>query len=200
MTRNEFLDKLKKGLSGLPDEDVDRGVEFYGEMIDDRTEDGLSEEEAVADIGSVEEAISQILSEIPLTRLIKEKVKPKGKLRAWEIVLIALGSPIWLSLLIAAFAVILSVYVVIWSVIASLWAVFASLLAVALGGFIIGVAAAVKVNAFSGIAIIGAALVCAGISIFMFFGCVAATKGTAWLTKKIALGIKKCFAKKEDVK
>ena len=31
-----------------------------------------------------------------------------------------------------------------------------------------------------------------------FFGCNGATKGIAILTKKIALGIKKCFVKKED--
>ena len=40
MTKKEFLDELKKGLLGIPEEDINRSIEFYSEMIDDRIEDG----------------------------------------------------------------------------------------------------------------------------------------------------------------
>ena len=200
MTKREFLDELKKGLCGLPEEDITRSIEFYSEMIDDRIEDGRTEEEAVADIGSVKEVVSQILSEIPITKLIKEKVKKRRKLGALEIVLLVLGSPIWLSLLIAAFAVVLSLYAVIWSVVISSWAVFASLSACALGGVAAGVIFICTGKLFTGLALFAASLVCAGLAIFSFFGCTAATKGTAILTKKIVLGIKNCFVKKGEAK
>jgi hypothetical protein len=49
----------------------------------------------------------------------------------------------------------------------------------------------------SGIVLIGASLFCAGLSVFLFFGCKAATNGTVWLTKRIALGIKNLFIRKE---
>lgn len=199
MTKKEFLDELKKGLFGIPEEDITRSIEFYSEMIDDRIEDGKTEEEAVADIGTVKDAVSQILAEIPITKLIKEKVKKKRKIGALEIVLLVLGSPIWLSLLIVAFAVVLSVYVVIWSVIVSLWAVFASLAGVAVGGIFSGVIFVCNSNLLAGIAMLGASLVLAGLSIVSFFGCKAATKGILILTKKMALGIKNCFVKKEEV-
>jgi len=199
MTKKEFLDELKKGLFGIPEEDITRSIEFYSEMIDDRIEDGKTEEEAVADIGTVKDAVSQILAEIPITKLIKEKVKKKRKIGALEIVLLVLGSPIWLSLLIVAFAVVLSVYVVIWSVIVSLWAVFASLAGVAVGGIFSGVIFVCNSNLLAGIAMFGASLVLAGLSIVSFFGCKAATKGILILTKKMALGIKNCFVKKEEV-
>jgi len=179
--------------------DITRSIEFYSEMIDDRIEDGKTEEEAVADIGTVKDAVSQILAEIPITKLIKEKVKKKRKIGALEIVLLVLGSPIWLSLLIVAFAVVLSVYVVIWSVIVSLWAVFASLAGVAVGGIFSGVIFVCNSNLLAGIAMFGASLVLAGLSIVSFFGCKAATKGILILTKKMALGIKNCFVKKEEV-
>lgn len=198
MTKREFLDELKKGLLGIPEEDITRSIEFYSEMIDDRIEDGKTEEEAVAEIGTVKEAVSQILSEIPISKLIKEKVKKRRKLGALEIVLLVLGSPIWISLLAAAFAVILAVYVVIWSVIVSLWAVFASLAACVLGGITAGIIFICTGNLLMGLAMIAASLVCAGLSIFSFFGCKAATKGVLILTKKIALGIKNCFVKKEE--
>ena len=198
MTKREFLDELKKGLLGIPEEDITRSIEFYSEMIDDRIEDGKTEEEAVVEIGTVKEVVSQILSEIPISKLIKEKVKKRRKLGAFEIVLLVLGSPIWISLLAAAFAVILAVYVVIWSVIVSLWAVFASLAACALGGVVAGVIFICTGNLFSGLAMIAASLVCSGLSIFSFFGFKAATKGVLILTKKIVLGIKNCFVKKEE--
>ena len=197
MTKQEFFTELQNKLSGLPKQDVEERLAFYEEMIDDRVEEGRTEEEAIADIGSVEEISSQIISDIPLTKIAKERIKPKHRLRAWEIVLLILGSPIWLSLGVAVAAVILSLYAVLWSVIVSLWSVFVSLGASVLGGVMASIIFISTNNAFSGICLIGVVLVCAGLAIFMFFGCMAATKGILILTKKIALGIKKCFVGKE---
>ena len=199
MNKQDFIASLRASLSGLPKQDVEDRLNFYSEMIDDRIEEGLTEQEAVLAIGSVTTVSSQIIADIPLSKIAKEKIKPKRGLRAWEILLLALGSPIWLSLLIAAFAVLFSLYVSIWSVIVSLWAVFASLVACAAGVIIAGIVFIVVGHALTGVCMIGAALVCAGLSIFSFFGCKAATKGLLWLTKKLALGIKKCFVKKEEV-
>jgi len=198
MTKLKFLLSLHDRLSGLPQDDVEERLNFYSEMIEDRMEEGLSEEEAVSAVGSVDEIAVQIIADIPLIKITKEKIKPKRRLKAWEIVLLVLGSPIWLSLLIAAFAVILSLYVSLWSVIISFWAVFASLIGCAFGGIIAGLGFALGNNRLTGIAMIGAGIVCVGLAIFLFFGCRAATKGTLLLTRKIALGIKNCFVKKEE--
>jgi uncharacterized membrane protein len=200
MTRSEFLDKLKTGLAGLPDEDITRGVEFYGEMIDDRMEDGLSEDEAVAAIGSVDEAISQILSEIPLSKLVKEKVTPKRSLGALEIVLLVLGSPIWLSLLAAAAVIVLSVYVVFWSVIISLWAAVISVASVSLLGIGLLPMYLLQGNIPAGLFMGGSGLLLVGLSIFMFYGCSYATKGLLWLSKRIFLLIKFRFVRKGTAK
>lgn len=191
MNKQDFIASLRTSLSGLPKQDVEDRLNFYSEMIDDRIEEGLTEQEAVLAIGSVTTVSSQIIADIPLSKIAKEKIKPKRGLRAWEILLLALGSPIWLSLLIAAFAVVFSLYVSVWSVIISLWAVFASLVACAAGGIIAGIIFIVVGNVLTGVCMIGTALVCAGLSIFGFFGCKVATKGLLWLTKKLALGIKK---------
>ncbi len=198
MNKQEFLDCLRARLSGLPQTDVDDRLAFYGEMIDDRMEEGFSEEAAVADVGSVEEIASQIISDVPLSKIARERIKPKRRLKAWEIVLLALGSPIWLSLAIAAAAVLLSLYVVLWSLLISLLAIFVSFAACALGGVAASVLFFCQGNATSGILMIGASLVCAGLAIFLFFGCRAAIKGTVLLTRRIALWVKKLFMKKED--
>ena len=107
-------------------------------------------------------------------------------------------STVWLSLAIAAFAVILSLYIVLWSVIIAVFAVFASLGASALGVYFASVVFIISGNTLSGLAAIGAGSVCAGLAIFAFFGCRAATYGILRLTKAIALSIKKLFIKKEE--
>ena len=88
MTKQEFLVDLGLGLSCLPQEDAEERLSFYSEMIDDRIEEGLSEEEAVREMGAVDGIVSQIVAEVPLSKLVKKKIKPKRRLRAWEIVLL----------------------------------------------------------------------------------------------------------------
>ena len=53
MTKEAFLNGLKKGLKGLPNNDIEEHIAFYDEMIEDKKEDGISEEEAILQIGSI---------------------------------------------------------------------------------------------------------------------------------------------------
>ena len=168
-------------------------------MIDDKVEEGMSEEDAVAELGSAQDIASKILSEIPITRLIKERVKPKRRLSVWEIVLLVLGFPVWFPLIIALFAVIFSVYIAVWSIILSLWAVFVSFASSAIFGAVFGVLSIIRIDALKGILLIGLSIAFSGLSILMFFACLAATKGILILTKKTALFIKSSFIKKEGL-
>ena len=170
MTKKEFLEQLA---GKLPQNEREERLSFYSEMIDDRMEDGLSEEEAVASIDVAEENIPE------------EKPKSKRRLTAGEITLLVLGSPIWLSLLIAAFAVAFSLYVSLWVILISLWAVFGSMAACGVCLSLAGVGFAVGVNVPSGLAMLGCGFVCGGLSIIFFYGCHWATKGTMLLTKKL---------------
>ncbi|MBQ4648271.1 MAG: DUF1700 domain-containing protein [Clostridia bacterium] len=197
MSKQEFLAQLRKGLHGLPQDDIEERLTFYSEMIEDRMEEGLSEEEAVSAVGTVQDIVAQTVAETPLTKIAKERIKPKRRLSTTEIVLLALGSPIWLSLGIAAVAVILSLYVSLWAVIISLWSVFASFAACSVGGVLACIVFAVGGNGGSGVAMLAAGLVCAGLAIFTFYGCHATTKGALILTKKTVIWIKNCFIKKE---
>lgn len=198
MSKQEFLAALRKGLSGLPQDDIEGRLIFYGEMLDDRIEEGLSEDEAVSAIGDVGEIVRQTVADIPLAKIAKERIRPKRHLKAWEIALLALGSPIWLSLGVAAIAVIFALYVALWAVIVALWAVFGAFAVCAIVGVPACVIFAVHGSGASGLAILSAGIVCTGLSIFMFFGCKEATRGILMLTKKITIWIKNCFIKKED--
>jgi len=196
MSKQEFLARLRNGLSGLPQDDIEEHLTFYTEMIEDRKEEGLSEEEAVSAIGSVDEIVAQVVSETPLVKIAEERIKSKRWLSAGEIVLLALGSPIWLSLGIAAFAVLFSLYVSLWAVIISLWAVFASFVGCSICGVLASVVLKAGGNGVSGLAMLAAGIVCTGLAIFMFYGCKAVTGGILILTKKMVIWIKNCFRRK----
>ena len=197
MTKLNFLLSLNEKLAGLPKNEIEEHLNFYVEMIEDRIEDGMPEEEAVAAAGTVDEIAEEIIADIPLFKIAKEKIKPKRKPRALEIVLLAVGSPVWLPLAIAAAVVMLALYISLWSIIVSLWSVFASLVGCTIGGVVLSVVLLVS-GRLVGVGMIGVSLVLAGLAILSFIGCSAATKGTVLLTKKTALTIKKRFIKREE--
>ena len=198
MNKQEFLLALRGALSALPEADIRASVDYYTEIIDDRMEEGIPETEAVASLGSVVAAAEQILLDMPLPKLVKARVKPKRKLRAWEIVLIAVGSPVWFPILLALAVVVLAVYIVLWAVAVSLYAADISIGA----GFVAGVAGTVLLfvmgHPASALALLSAGIVCGGLAIFGFFGCNAAAKGIWRLGKLMWRGIKSCLIKKEE--
>ena len=202
MTKQAFIDKLAIELAALPQDivDADERLGFYSEMIDDRIESGESEEDAVAACGSIEDIISQIIAEIPLGTLVKKTIKPKRSVAWWEILLIILGSPLWITLLAALFVVVISAYAVLWSAIATLWAVDVALMGIFVGGVASSILCFCQASVPIAFAMLGMALFSAGAAIAFFFVCRIATVGTAKLTKKIAIGIKRLFIKKEDRK
>ena len=200
MLKQEFLNALREKLSGLPQADIEERLTFYGEMIDDRMEEGLSEEQAVEAIGPVDEVVSQIVAETPLTKIVKEKIRPKRSLKAWEIILIVLGFPLWFPLSIVAFVLVLVFYIVLWVLVLCLWVIELAFGACSLAGLVGGIVYIAQGNVGFGIVLIGAGLTLAGLCIFLFAGCKAATVGTARFAKVIVRGIKKLFVGKEKTK
>ncbi len=194
MLKSEFLELLKGELYGLPEEDVRGHVEFYSEMIDDRIEEGLSEEDAVAAIGPIEDIVSQIIAEIPLLSVVKERIMPKSALAAWQVALTVLLSPIIFSLAVAAASVAVSLYAALWSAMIALWVTFAALVVAAPAAIVSGLIMTF-VNGVPGVVLMCAGLVSAGLAIFAFFGCKEATRLTVVMTKRITLGIKGLFLK-----
>jgi len=196
MSKQEFLLELQNALCGLPQDDIQKSLDFYSEMIDDRIEDGLLEEDAIAQIGDIQEIAKQILTDTPITKLVKQKIKRTRRMSALEIVLLVLGSPIWLSLILSAVAVALSVYIVLWSVIISIYAVVFSLAACGVAGVAVFPIFAFKGDMAQGVFLLGCGLVCAGLAILMFMLSKYATKGIIWLSCKIWFLIKRCFVRR----
>ena len=182
MKKQEFLEKLKGSLWAMPEADVKNSLEYYSEMIADRMEEGLSEEEAVAAIGDLEEIVSQILSETPRPPQVVQKEAPKkNPTPIWLIILLILGFPVWGSIAISIAAVVFSVWASLWAVVISLFATTFALGVSALGCilgsfFLIGGFAEAFVAW-------GAGIVCAGLAILLFMLSKLAAKEMVKLTK-----------------
>lgn len=116
MNKRQFIAGLRKRLSRLPRKEAEERIGFYSEMIDDRMEEGLSEEEAVKAVGSLDNISKQIPGG-------KGADSVKRELSGWDIALIIIGAPLWAPLLLAALAIYFSLYAVLWSLIIAMWAV-----------------------------------------------------------------------------
>lgn len=198
MNKEQFLSTLRERISGLPQEEIKKSLDYYSEMIDDRIEDGMTEEQAVAEIGSVEDAVSQILSEQSLGKLVRAKVKPSRALRGWEIVLLILGSPLWLPLILAALAVFLSFYLVIWAVIITLYAVDLAFGISGIAGLIGAVMLLTMGRPMQLLMLLGIGLVLIGLTVLLFFAFTLLARAILLLSKKFLLCIKSMFIKKGD--
>ena len=117
MKREEFTEALKLALRDLPEQEIQSSLAYFNEMIDDRIDEGMTEEEAIADMGRVDEIAAKLLAENQtLVERVKDKLMPKRRLAIWEIILLILGFPIWGSLLLAAVAILFSMLVAVASI------------------------------------------------------------------------------------
>ncbi len=187
MKKEQFLRDLSTRLVSLPHADVKRSLDYYSEMIDDRIEDGLSEEEAVKKIGTPAKAAEEILVGLPITTLALARMSKKRS--ALTTTLIILAAPIWIPLLAVAFSVVITIFAVLFSALAVFFSLFIALWATEIGlaaGAVAGpigclLAMILEGQILFGILLLGASFVLAALAIFGFFGTVHGTKGLLFL-------------------
>lgn len=200
MSKSEFLRLLRKELEGLGEEAVQEYIDYYSEMIDDRIEEGLSEEEAVAAMGNPSEIAKQIIADTPIPKILKSKLQKTHTLKAWHIVLIVLGSPIWFSLLVALISVIFSMFVTLVSLLFSFYAASIGIGAGAIGGIFSIIPLFIGGNTYGGVMMLGLSFICAGLAILFFLLANAVTKLIFKLCKKLIIWIKSRLLRKEETK
>ena len=220
MLRITFLADLKDRLYGMPQEEIEERLSFYNEMINDRMEEGLSEEEAIEAIGPVDEIAAQILSSLPAEPApapVPEPVtvpdyaayqpmpgyempsyeeKPGKSVNGFKTALLLIGFPIWGSLLIAAAAVVFSLIISVFALVISFWAVAVSLAVSVIACAVSAVCSFISGRALLGVAWIGAGLFCAGLAILLFLCGGVVTRGLLAATKKLAGGLSRLFRRK----
>lgn len=188
MTKKEFLDELTKQLKGLPQSEIDKTITFYSEIIEDHMEEGATEEEAVEALESIEEIVKNATFKAPLTGLVKEKVKKSINFTGPVIALLILGSPLWISLLLALLSIVVGLLFAVGGVIFGL---FVTVGAILFSGIMCVVALPFifAENPLAGTFLLGVGLIFVGGSIFLVYGAKFVTKylikGMKWLVIKI---------------
>lgn len=193
MTRQEFLSELERALGKLPHAEVEQALAFYDEAISDRMEDGLSEAEAVADLGPIDEIAAQIAAETPpIPRAI---ARANTGSRTLNIVLLAVFSPIWIPVVLALAAAALAVYVAIWAVIAALWAVDAVLVLMPFAGLAALASTVGGGMPLPGVFVFGLSLVSSGFGLVASFAVFWAGKLLFRATRSFARWIASLFVR-----
>lgn len=180
MNKQEFLRLLSSRLSLYPQSEIEKSIAYYDEMISDRMEDGMQEEDAVDALGSIDDIATNIVLDLPLPTVIKSKITDshnRSTNKGIWIALVIIGAPLWLPLLLAAACVVLAVYVTIWSVVVSLYAVELSFAVSAIACFVGGIIICFTSSVSAGLCLIGASLVCASLALFMFKPLILISKG-----------------------
>lgn len=164
MNKLQFLDAVRSNAASVPPEELAALLDYYTEMIDEAMDEGLSEEDAVARLGSWDEICEQIhayraeppLVTAPITKTQPETQKENNanpnpapaeepaktkkwnriSLPTWAVILLILTSPVWGT-------VVLSLLIVLFAVVASLviigGALVISLFAVVVALAVVGV-------------------------------------------------------------
>lgn len=197
MKKEQWLKQLGSMLEGVPEEDKKASLDYYSEMIDDRMEDGMTEEQAVASLGDVNAVAAEIKGNsgqtqtIPLTQTMPEvKQKKFRKFTTMEIVLLIVTFPLWISLLAVAF----SLYVTVIAVMISLYTVPFSMIAAGIGAavaFPFVVSGQLNIALF----ILGAGLIMIGLSIFFIIWLNRLSKLLIKLNAKLFRAIKSFFVR-----
>jgi uncharacterized membrane protein len=169
MNKSDFLNKLSASLALLPKYEIDKSISYYEEIINDRIEDGMSEEDAVAALGDIDSIAENIKYDMSIPALMKAKVnesKSKASNKGIWLTLVILGFPLWFPLLAAFASVFLALYVSVWAIIFSLYAVVLSLGVSCAASLVAGFAFCFVKTVSLSLCAFGAALLCGAITLY----------------------------------
>lgn len=183
MNKQQFIDALTSRLAYLPLAETEKFIDFYIEAIDDRVEDGMSEEEAVAAMGSIDSVAHAIEAEIPLSTIVRERVKSSrarsegdGGGSAWWIVLAILGSPIWLTVACVLGALVITVFAVALVLVVTAFAVLVVFAVTAVFMLVYSVSRLFAAGLSAALMCLGMALLLAGAGAALLWPCVMLAK------------------------
>ncbi len=156
-----------------------------------------TEEVLTFPIEDVSVIAERILQDTSIITLVKTTVKPKKGWTATAVVLAIIGSPIWISLLVALAAVAIAVVAALWAVVI---AIIAAVVAIVVTGlllliapfFMIGAGLPVMLMCFAG----GLGII--GIALLGFVGVKYLIRGISALCKAMGRGVKSIFIRKES--
>lgn len=162
MKKLEFINALGEALSEMPPEEVRPLLDYYVEAIDDRMEFGMTEEEAIDSLGSIENLARKILcqweEEASAASELHCEASPPApqksrRLTGGMLALAIVLSPLWLTL----FCLLIGLEAAIWSVLGSLVISAAAVILAGIAGAVVSL-----IPAFDPVSLPARIFVCGG--------------------------------------
>ena len=75
MNKQEYLEALNKALSGIPESEKQKTLDYYTEIIDDAMEEGEEEASIIARLDAPSDIGRRLIDETPLRKFVTEDVK-----------------------------------------------------------------------------------------------------------------------------
>lgn len=116
MKKDEFMKLLKKNITSMKKKDREEILEYYEEIILDKMESGLTEQDAVKDLGNPEAVAQKILKENATKDKCSEELFEKtipASSTFVKVILFLIACPILLPLAFAIVILLLSFWIII---------------------------------------------------------------------------------------
>jgi uncharacterized membrane protein len=202
MNKSEFLSELKRKISDMPYNDVEKTIQYYGEIIDDRIEAGEKEEDVIASLGSIDDISKNLHVDQPMGTIIRQKIEQaKTKVshdsttQILLIIVAILTFPFWFPIITTVLSLFFTFYIVIWSLVIAVGAITIASLVSGIALLICSPAAFVM-GASNGLLFVGAGILLLGLSIFMIYATYYSAKGAVKLGGAFLRGVKSLFVSK----
>lgn len=185
-TRDEFFTQLGQGLYKLPQEDKQRFLAYYVEILEDYLENGSTEQEALEKMGSPQDIAREIQEELRASQDPEPVPAPPARHSRFSpmriVVLVTL--PFWGTLLLCAATFLLCLIIVIWCL-----PLITGVLA--LSGVLIGIVSLIGAplllpgSTAVGVIQLGLGIAMLGLALLMGVAAVQSARGCAALTKRL---------------
>ncbi len=197
MNKHEFMEELKTKLSHMPYSEVERILSFYEESISDRIESGMSEEEAVSDMGDINSIESDIEGEFTIP--VINKVSGSKNKVLW-IILIILASPFWLTIASLIFALIITVVALAGSMLLMAFSVELVFATAGLAGILQGIFNMFHIGVPQGLALMAMGIASLGLLLVSIFPLITFTKFSFRVMLRMFKWIGSFFRKKDKAR
>lgn len=198
MNKREFLNDLDSKLDFLTEEERNKTINYYSEIIEDRIESGASEEEAVLQTESTEVIAKKLMTENNTQKNTSEKVldfidklfEKHGYL--FMLVIAILSIPLWTPILGGVLGLVCAIFLLLFGMIAfgAVGSVISLILAISY----------ITQSLLYTISTLGASMFCAGFAILVTIGTVKLINMMSNFFKKVSKSIKEHSEKRRNSK
>lgn len=121
MTKYEYISEVEKNLGGIPYIEKVKMLDFYREMIEDKIESGMSEEEVIAELGDPVLLAARLRDEYRMNNPEQSASPPPNQMpqkrssgwKALLVIALIIGSPLILAVIVAVASILFGIAIAI---------------------------------------------------------------------------------------